>query len=678
MGLWARLTLCLALAAACSSTFALLAQSKRPMTLVDLLNVPRVIDPRMTADGRRIVFTLLTTDWPNNTRVGQIWQIRPDGSGLKPMTSMESGVGGVKAWSPDGTSLAFLARGADASQIFVIPAEGGTSRQVSHHATDVSDLAWAPDGASLYFLAGDPQTEAERESTRLHDVYAYDEDFKQQHLWKINIADGKEQRLTSGNDSIISLSVASSGNLVVVRAPSPTVPDAYQREVWSMRADGSAAVQLTHNKVEEGDAALSPDGSQLLFVARANDRQEPYYNANLFLMPATGGAPHALVPAFPYEVLSASWAADGQSIWAVVNMGLHSEIFHFDLATRTPHQVTNGAHTTAQWSLAGSRQVFLIDEPARFGDIWTLDAGAIVSRRVSSIYDYLDREFLLPRQERVQWKGADGVAIDGILVYPLDYRPGTRYPLVVQMHGGPEDSDKFSFGPILWQTYQQVFAAHGYAVLKPNYRGSAGYGNAFYRDVIGGFFKNNYLDVLAGVDRVIAMGVADPDKLVVMGYSAGGHLTNKLITFTNRFKAAAASAGVSDWISMYGQTDTRSDRDLWFGGTPWQKDAPVTTYWDNSPLKDVWKVRTPTLFFTGERDPRVPLPQAIEMMRALRANGVPTHLEVAPATGHVWVRPRHQLQKMNLELEWFDRYALKRTYAPEAAPSANDSSVFTP
>jgi dipeptidyl aminopeptidase/acylaminoacyl peptidase len=228
-------------------------------------------------------------------------------------------------------------------------------------------------------------------------------------------------------------------------------------------------------------------------------------------------------------------------------------------------------------------------------------------KRITSIYDYLDRKFLLPREERVSWKGADGTSVEGLLCYPIDDKPGTRHPLIVQMHGGPEDSDKFSFGPVVWQSYQQVLAAQGYAVLKPNYRGSSGYGNVFYREPIGGYFKQSHLDVLAGVDRAIAMGVADPDRLAVMGYSAGGHLTNKLITVTPRFKAAAVGAGASNWVSPHGQTDTRAERDLWFGGSLWQADAPIRTYWDNSPLKDVAKVTTPTLFMWGERPARARL-----------------------------------------------------------------------
>jgi dipeptidyl aminopeptidase/acylaminoacyl peptidase len=156
--------------------------------------------------------------------------------------------------------------------------------------------------------------------------------------------------------------------------------------------------------------------------------------------------------------------------------------------------------------------------------------------------------------------------------------------------------------------------------------------------------------VIAGVDALVKQGVADPDRLVVMGWSAGGHLTNKLITTTTRFKAASSGAGVADWTSMYAQTDTRRNRMVWFGGTPWQKNAPIERYWSQSPLKDVANVRTPTLFLVGENDGRVGLAQALEMHRALKANGVPTRLEVAPREPHLWLEPRHQLFKGNVEL----------------------------
>jgi dipeptidyl aminopeptidase/acylaminoacyl peptidase len=217
--------------------------------------------------------------------------------------------------------------------------------------------------------------------------------------------------------------------------------------------------------------------------------------------------------------------------------------------------------------------------------------------------------------------------------------------------------------------YVPVLAAKGYAVLRPNYRGSSGYGNAFLRDVNHNYFNNMHLDVMAGVDAVIRSGIADPERLAVMGHSAGGHLTNKLITFTNRFKAASSSAGAADWASFLGETDARAIHAEWFGGFPWKKDAAIDPFWNNSPLKEVARVRTPTLLFAGEEDQRVPMSQVEEMYRGLVANGVDTRFYVAPREGHQWRELRHQIFKANSELEWFDRYVMGRPYTWEQAPT---------
>jgi dipeptidyl aminopeptidase/acylaminoacyl peptidase len=166
--------------------------------------------------------------------------------------------------------------------------------------------------------------------------------------------------------------------------------------------------------------------------------------------------------------------------------------------------------------------------------------------------------------------------------------------------------------------------------------------------------------------------------MVKMGWSAGGHMTNKIITFTDRFKAASSGAGAANWISMYAQSDVRTYRTPWFGGTPWQKDAPIPAYWDNSPLKDVSKVRTPTIFLVGERDVRVPMPQSVEMYRALKSNGIPTRLYVAPREPHGWSELRHELFKMNVELDWFERYATKRPYTWEKVPGDGENPKTNP
>ena len=641
-------------------------QAKRAMTLVDLLDIPRVSDPQISPDGRAIIFTLSTPDWPGNRRVTHLWRINTDGTGLRRLT-VQPGAPPSARWSPDGTTLAFISGGA----VHVMPATGGTARQVSKR-TGVSDIAWHPDGAFIFFLALDPPTEAERDRQGVRgDIVVLDET-RPRHLWKMAVANGAETRVTSGGDYVFAYKIAAAGNRIIVsRRPTRLAADTDRMELWNIATDGSTPVQLTKNGVPEEDGELAPDGSQVLFVARANHRQQPYYNSNLFLVPAKGGEARALMPDFPYEVLRASWADDSKSIWMIVNTGVRIDLFQVDLASPAPRRITSGDHALVApfWSTAGGRHVFMIDEPTRIGDIWTWAPGEASPRRVTGIYDYLDAEFTLPRQERVEWKGIDGVQIEGVLTYPIDYKPGARYPLVVQLHGGPESSDRFGWGSILFY-YQPVWAARGYAILRPNYRGSSGYGNAFYREPVGGYFKNSPSDVLAGIDRLVSMGIADPDRLAVMGWSAGGHLVNKLITFTTRFKAASSGAGVANWISLYGTSDNRYDRDIWFGGTLWQKKAPIETYWEHSPLKYVTAARTPTLFLIGEDDPRVPMSQAIELSRALRAQGVPAELHIAPNEGHDWTQPAHQLYKMNVELEWIERYTRQLPYAPERIPSA--------
>ena len=645
-------------------------QVRRAMTLVDLREVPSVLDPQLAPDGRAVVYQLNQVDWKANRRPGHIWRQNLSGGAPSQLTFGEAGDNSPR-WSPDGTQISFLRGG----QIFLMPAEGGEARALTAHATAVSSPTWSPDGTLVYFLAADPQTIDERARRQANDVYAFDENYKQRHLWRVEIPSGRELALTGGEFSVLSYRLSRDGRRIAMhRAPSPRALDNERNEVWIMDANGEHASGLTHNTVEESDAEISPDGTQVSFLAEANQRFEPYYTSTLFVVSAKGGPPRLLLPDFPYWIDRAVWAPDGRSILAAVHMGVHSEIFQIDVASRTAKPLTDGRHSIPSapapaWNLtpAAGRLVFLFDEPARFGDVWTLAlAPGARPERITGVYDSLDRTFRLPRQERFTWRGTDGTAIEGLLFYPLDYQPGTRYPLVVQLHGGPWDADKFGFWG--WSDYVQVLTARGYVVLRPNYRGSIGYGSAFYRDMVGGFFTHAHLDVLEGVDALIKQGIVDPDRLALMGFSAGAHLVNKIITFTDRFKAAASFAGASDWISMYAQTDLRGNRTLWFGGTPWQKKAPIDRYWDQSPLKYVASVKTPTIFLVGENDTRVGLAQALEMYRALKANGVPTKLEVAPREPHVWLEPLHQLYKANVELDWFERYVMGRSYVWERAP----------
>ena len=661
------------------------AQTPRPMGIVDLLNVPRVTEPRLSPDGREVIYTRSDADWKLGKRVTHIWRARVDGPGSSDAVQLTTGNDDDHArWSPDGRTIAFTAKRGDNefAQIYLLPADGGEARQLTSHATDVSDLSWSPDGSALYFKAPDPKSDEEKARDKAKDdVYAYDENYKHTHLWRVAVTTKAETQITRGDFSVTSYELSDDGRKIAFhRAPTPLLGSGDESEVWIMNADGSGAVQLTKNTVQESDASVSPDDSQVLFLARANGRFETYYNGRLFLVPAGGGPARVLVGENePLDVDRAFWSADGKAIYFLANVGVHQDLFVVPSTGGKPRQLTDGRHAVGSGSGNASRQgdrfVFTISDSTSGGDVWTMAAGDAAPKRVTRVFDYLTRDFRLGRQEAIQWKGADGTTVEGILTYPVDYQPGQKYPLAVMTHGGPQAGDKYSIGSVTYEF--QVLAGKGYATLQPNYRGSTGYGDAFLRDMVGHYFQNAHLDVMTGVDEVIRRGVADPDKMVKMGWSGGGHMTNKIITFTDRFKAASSGAGAANWISMYAQSDIRAFRTPWFGGTPWQANAPVVTYWNNSPLKDVANVKTPTIFFVGEKDPRVPMPQSVEMYRALKSLGVPTHLYAAPREPHGWTELRHQLFKLNTEIAWFERYVTKRPFTPEKAPGEEKKGVRT-
>ena len=649
------------------------AQGPRPMTLRDLAAIPRTGYPQLSPDGRSVAFILQrASDW-TTPYVPHIW-VQPIGG--KPV-QLTQGKGELfPLWSPSGETVLFTS----GQQLFLVSRTGGLPTQLTKHATTLvfpiaspndHGFAWSSDGQSVYFIARNP---AAAETTRSGLTVFEQTDFVQQHLWKVDVATGRETQVTHGDWSVISFRIARDGrHATLLRAPTPNVIDHYSSEVWVLDLSSGDLRQVTKNNNYETEADLSPDGSQVYFLTDANENLEDYYGPSLFVAPVSGGKPRRVSPSASYTVEAAGWSLDGRSLLAVANMGVHSEIVRVDVATGATTALTSGEHQIPLgWNIfpAAGKMAFLFDEPTRLGDIWTLAPSGGAPERVTGFYDTLATDFALPRQERVTWKAADGVAIEGVLYYPIAYQAGRRYPVVVQLHGGPQLSDKFGYGAGVLLNYVPVLTAKGYAVFRPNYRGSAGYGPAFYRDIVGHYFNNMHTDVMSGIDQLIRQGVADPDRLAVTGWSAGGTLVNKLITFTDRFKAASSGAGVANWISMMAQTDVLSRRMTWFNGTPWDKDANLGLFLRQSPISEVGRVKTPTIFFVGERDSRDPKEQSMEMYHGLDHNGVPTYLFIGPNEPHdgaSWT-VQHMFEKANRELGWFEQYVMNRPYQPE--PSA--------
>ena len=653
-------------------------QQRRPLTIVDMLDIPTLAEPRLSPDGSQLLYLLSVADWEKNKAISHIWRVNANGLGTVRLTNGEDGESSPR-WSHDGNRIAFLAtRGKEENaQIYLLDTRGGEGWALTEHPTSVSRIEWSTGGRWIYFVAPDEKTEEQKKRDEAEDdVFRYDEDYQQEHVWRMAADGAVAERLTEGDFSVSDYYLSRDGTqLVFHRRPAP-VWDNGTSEVWLADADGRGARRITNNSVPEKAAQLSPDNGQILFTGFFNEEFEFYYNDRIFLVPASGGTPRLIVPDLQHQAVEAIWSSDGQSIFFLGNTGVRQQLFKAGVGNGAVTQLTRGDHTIRAWQYLPElrRHVFTMSTPTNAGDVWTLDdASGAEPVRITRVFDHLESEFELPCQEAVQWKGEDGVTVEGLIFYPADYREGERYPLVVQTHGGPPSSDKFSFPRSF--TYVPVLTAMGYMVFKPNYRGSTGYGNAFLRNMIGHYFDQAHKDVMAGVDYLIERGLVDENRMAKMGWSAGGHMTNKIITYTDRFKAAASGAGAANWISMYAQSDVQNYRTPWFGGTPWEEDAPIDLYWGNSPLKDVHRVTTPTIILVGEGDPRVPLPQSVELFKALRYHRVPTHLYVAPREGHGWRELRHQLFKANVELDWFERWVVDREYTWEEAPGGKSEEA---
>ena len=588
------------------------AGQQRAMTIVDLIDIPALADPQISPDGTQVLYVRTDTDWDANGTTSHIWRVNRDGTSSTQMTNGQGGESNPR-WSPDGAHLAFVANrhNTDHRQIFRMPANGGEARVVSEHATPVGSVEWSPDGQWLYFVAVDEKSEAEKAREEVNDnVFRYEEDQRPSGLWRVPADGGEAERVTEEGLMVRGYSISRDGTMLVVQlAPSPLFDDMLNSELWVMAADGSGARQVTSNGVGENGATLSSDNSRIVFVANTNDElSDFYYNQRLFVVSSEGGDPVSVLPGGDFDVNGAFWSAEGDQIFFRANIGVRQHIFAIDANSTDPSQansLTPGDHAVGSWTYhpGSDTHVFSLNSPANAGDLWAM-AGSGNASQVTTELNYLAEDFLLPRVEAVQYPGEDGVQVEGLLFYPIEYEEGTRYPLVVQTHGGPPSSDKFGFSRS--SNYEAVLTANGWFVFKPNYRGSTGYGDEFLRNMIGNYFDQAHKDVMAGVDWLVERGLVDGDRMAKMGWSAGGHMTNKIITYTDRFKAASSGAGAVNWMSMYAQSDVRIYRTPWFGGTPWAEDAPIEQYMADSPLFDLHKVTTPTIVLVGELDARVP------------------------------------------------------------------------
>src|SRR5262245_7383984 len=355
----------------------LAAQSPRPMSIVDLLSIPRLADPRLSPDGSAVVYTKSDADWKSGKRISHIWRVRTDAATAPLQLTNGSDGENDPRWSPDGRTIAFTAKRGDDefAQIYLLPADGGEARRLTAHASAVSELTWAPDGSAVYFSAPEAKTPEEKARDKnKDDVYAYDENFKHTHLWKAGVSTQYENKISFGDFSITAYELSADGTKIGVhRAPTPLLGSGADSEVWVMNADGSSPVQLTRNGVQETRASLSPDGSQVLFLSQANAKFDNYYNGRLFVAPAGGGGTRVVVgETESYDVDQAFWAADGKTIYFLANLGVHEELMAVEAGGGKPWQLTDGKHNVGAASRSRDRIVFTIGDATSGGEIWKI------------------------------------------------------------------------------------------------------------------------------------------------------------------------------------------------------------------------------------------------------------------------------------------------------------------
>ena len=645
-------------------TLSLAQAGTKKMTVEDSLAIHRVASPKFSPDGNWVLYTETEWDRKNDRQVSHLWLGRATG-GSAPM-KLTAGEKGETApqWAPDGSHIAFLAdRGAadskSGNQIWLIRPDGGEAEKLTSEDTGIAEYQWAPNGKRIAYITADtPNDKADREKRKKDkfDAILVDADYNYSHLWTID-ADGKnKKRVTEGAFSASTPRWSpDSKSIAYVQSSMGKQESSFfdlnadrNSDIYVVSADGGSPKRLTSNPGPDSSPQWSPDGSEIAYLS-AMDPRSWAEKVDVVVIPAAGGSPKDLTKDFPDSATSPKWAPDGKSVFWDAEEGVHRHIFRVPINGGKIVHITEGQMIYADFDLSadGNRIASTADNSMSPADIWIINVNGNGRTRISHANPQFD-DFAVAKSEAVRWKGPDNFEVEGWVTYPLDYQAGKKVPMILNIHGGP-----YGANTARYDARTQIFAAHGYAVLAPNPRGSTGYGSKFEQANIADWGGKDFGDVMAGVDAMIAKGVADPDKLVVMGGSYGGFMTFWTITQTNRFKAAIGHAGISDWYSFYGQSDIPGLMAYGFAGQPWNAAA---TYRKYSPITYVDKVKTPIMITHGEQDRRVAIQQAEEYYRGLKGNGVEAIFIRYPREGHGITEPNHQIDLVGRQLDWFQKH----------------------
>jgi len=667
-----RLVPCALAVVLCADVYA----AKRAFTIADLYRLRQVSDLTLSPDGATIAFTVTTRDLPKAQSASHIWMMSAGGGAPRQLTLHEKGES-APAFSPDGKQLAFIASRDGTANVYVLPLDGGEARKLTNISTGAADPLWSPDGKWIAF-SSDVYPEcgaddacnkkvAERWSkgklqAHMADALLYRhwtdwKDGKRTHVLLADGATGGVRDLTPGDFDAPPFQLGGqlqydfspdSAELVFVSNHDSQPASSTNNDLWLVPVSGSGQPKnlTASNPAYDGNPQYSPDGRYIAYRLQ----KQPGYESDLFRLAvydrATGSS-RVLTESFRNWVEEFNWAGDSKSIYFSAPVEGDQPVFQLSLDTGIVRRaLTDKAIAEYAVSKDGRRIVYVRSSVSEPEEVFTASLDGGVPRRISHFNDAVVDEVDLPPAERMWFTGAGGAKIETFVVKPHDFTPGKKYPLILNVHGGPQFQWADSF-----RGDWQVYPGAGYVVAFPNPHGSTGYGQDFTAEISGDFGGQVFEDLMKVTDELAKLPYVDSSHMGAMGWSYGGYMMDWFEGHTDRFKAIASMMGLFDLPAMYGATE-----ELWFPewdlkGQPWNS----AHYEKFSPSKYVENFKTPCLVITGEGDYRVPYTQSLEFFTALQKKNVPSRLIVYSKAGH-WPDWYEMALYYTAHLEWFHKY----------------------